>query len=97
MDGPEERKTPSKQPRRTPCSQHLIQLLGDLNADLHNLEVIKALIRKGWIDLGTEFDEAPTCFAPNAKHGTRRDYILANPPCPPTCERVQSDPGPHQV
>ena len=55
-----------------------IILVGDLNADLHNLATVQQMLASGWTDLGTLYDASPTCYANEGSRGTRRDYALAN-------------------
>ena len=64
----------------------LTLVLGDLNADTQDIPTIQyCLDREGWTDLGSVAsiwqgeDEQTTCFAPNAKVATRRDYMFSNP------------------
>ena len=68
---------------------HVI-LAGDLNANPEDIPTMQDLLeRVGWMDVGAQPRWAPdgpepTCFAPGAGGGTRRDYIYL---WTPTCGR----------
>ena len=61
-------------------------ICGDLNADPADIPTIQwLLVQQHWCDVGAQaqlWGEAaggPTCVAPNASTGTRRDFVFANP------------------
>ena len=53
-------------------------IVGDLNANLMDLDTAQRMLASGWTDLGTLYDCSPTCFAADTSSGTRRDYVLTN-------------------
>ena len=63
-------------PRHVQHGRGVSLLVGDLNAEMHELACTYALEMAGWVDVG---DGIPTALPPNSDHLRRIDHVIANP------------------